>query len=218
MDTVKPVGFDTKKVPICPKGYRWCPVKKKCVPVDHEKGKGQRQGKGQGKGPIGQPKEIEETNKMDKKKQSLEEHIQQLEELIRAASKHIQHNDDIGGLLKKDVRDRMYGKNPECFVSLKRLGREPFFLPICNRKAIVDPAAINISMGVIQKLMANHDSGDVNELQHMFDKLTRMKNRYSAEIPKPPKAASRKAMVTKLMKNMGKYISVIKPKTDEYKD
>jgi hypothetical protein len=149
---------------------------------------------------------------MDKKNQSLEEHIEKLEELIRAASKHIQHDDDIAGLLKKDVRDRLYGKNPECFISLKRLGREPFFLPICNRKAIVDPAAIKISMGVIEKLMANDSSGDVNELQHMFDKLTRMKTRYDKAIPKPPKAAGRKAMVTKLMKNMGKYISVIKPK------
>jgi hypothetical protein len=161
---------------------------------------------------------LEVEDKMDKKNQSLEENMEKLEELIRAASKHIQHDDDIGALLKKDIRDRLYSQHPECFVSLKRLGREPFFLPICNRKAIVDPAAINISIGVVQKLMASHDSGDVNELQVMFDKLTRMKNRYAAEIPKPPKASARKAMVTKLMNNMGKYINVIKQKTDEYKD
>ena len=157
---------------------------------------------------------------MDKNKtSSLEEHIEKLEELIRAASASIQHDDDIGALLKKDMRDRMYGKNPECFVSLKRLGREPFFLPICNRKAIVDPAAIEISLGVISKLMSGDKaSGDVNELNHMFDKLTRMKKRYSQDIPKPPKAASRKAMVSKLMKKMGQYIKTIQPKTDEYKD
>lgn len=155
---------------------------------------------------------------MDKKHKSLEEHIQNLEELIRAASKHIQHSDDIGALLKKDVRDRLKGTNPECFVSLKQLGREPFFLPICNRKAIVDPKAINISMGVIQQLMANQSSGDVNELQSVFDKLARMEKRYDKEIPMPPKAASRKAMVTKLMNKMGNYIKTIQPKTDEYKD
>jgi hypothetical protein len=154
----------------------------------------------------------------NKKTKSLEEHVQNLEELIRAASRHIQHDDDIAALLKKDVRDRLYSKNPECFISLKRLGREPFFLPICNRKAIVDPKAINISMGVVQKMMASQTSGDVNELQGIFDKLVRMKSRYDKEIPKPPGAASRKAMVTKLMKNMGKYISIIKPKTDEFKD
>lgn len=155
---------------------------------------------------------------MDKKNKSLDEHIQKLEELIRAASKHIQHSDDIGALLKKDVRDRLYSQHPECFVSLKQLGREPFFLPICNRKAIVDPKAINISMGVIQKLMANQSSGDVNELQGVFDKLARMEKRYDKEIPMPPKAASRKAIVTKLMNRMGTYIKTLQPKNDEYKD
>lgn len=159
---------------------------------------------------------------MDKKTSTLEEKIEELEELIRTASQHIPgadeiKEDDIGALIKKDVRDRLYGKNPECFVSLKRLGREPFFLPICNRKAIVDPAAIKISMGVIEKMMAKGNSGDVNELQHVFDKLTRLKQRYSSTAS-PPKAAARKAMVTKLMNKMGKYIKVIQPKNDEYKD
>jgi hypothetical protein len=156
-------------------------------------------------------------------KHTLEEHIEKLEELIRTASAHIPHNDDvteddIGTLVKKDVRDRLYGKHPECFVSLKRLGREPFFLPICNRKAIVDPRAIKISMNVIERMMANKSSGDVNELQAVFDKLSRMQKRYGTDIPKPPKAAARKAIVTKLLNKMGRYINVIKQKDDEYKD
>lgn len=155
---------------------------------------------------------------MKEKDIALEEHIEKLEELIRTASRHIPHEDDIGALLKKDVRDRLYSKNPECFICLKRMGREPFFLPICNRKAIVDPKAINISIGVVQKLMANETSGDVNELTDLLDKLTRMRNRYSKAVPSPPKAAGRKAMVTKLMKKMGNYIKTIQPKTDEYKD
>ena len=155
---------------------------------------------------------------MNKKHESLDEHIQKLEELIRAASQHIQHQDDIGALLKKDVRDRLYSSNPECFISLTRMGREPFFLPICNRKAIVDPKAIAISMGVVRKLMSGQDSGDVNDLTHMLDKLIRMKQRYSGESPKPPRSSARKAMVTKLMKKMGRYVNVIKPKDDEYKD
>lgn len=158
---------------------------------------------------------------MDKK--TLDEHIVKLEELIRTASQHLAggeeiEEDDIGALIKKDVRDRLYGKHPECFLSLKRMGREPFFLPICNRKAIVDPKAIKISMAVVQKMMANKSSGDVNELQLVFDKLQRLQTRYGADIPKPPKAAARKAIVTKLMNKMGRYISVIKPKDDEYKD
>ena len=152
------------------------------------------------------------------KESKLEEHIEQLEELIRTASAHIPHDDDIGALLKKDVRDRMKGKHPECFISLKRLGREPFFLPICNRKAIVDPKAIKISIGVVKKMMDGQDSGDSNELLSVFDKLTRLQTRYDKDVPTPPKASARKAMVTKLMNKMGKYITVIKPKDDEYKD
>ena len=156
-------------------------------------------------------------------KTTLDEHIEKLEELIRTASQHLAsgdeiEEDDIGSLIKKDVRDRLYGKHPECFLSLKRMGREPFFLPICNRKAIVDPRAIKISMGVVQKMMSKENSGDPNELQSVFDKLQRMQKTYGANIPKPPKAAARKAMVTKLMNKMGRYIQVIKPKDDEYKD
>jgi len=39
----------------CSKGYRWCPIKKKCVPEDEVKGMGRRMGRGQGEGPIGRP-------------------------------------------------------------------------------------------------------------------------------------------------------------------
>jgi hypothetical protein len=39
----------------CPEGQRYCPISKKCIPDDDNKGKGRRQGKGQGKGPIGVP-------------------------------------------------------------------------------------------------------------------------------------------------------------------
>jgi len=41
----------------CKPGFRWCPIKKKCIPVDQEDGKGQgkRQSRGQGDGPMGQP-------------------------------------------------------------------------------------------------------------------------------------------------------------------
>lgn len=155
---------------------------------------------------------------MDKKTLSLEEHIKNLEDLIREASENIPNDEDIGALIKKDVRDRLYSKNPECFVSLKRMGREPFFLPICNRRAIVDPKAINISIGVVQKLMANQSSGDANELSSLLDKLTSMKKSQDLDAPSPEKAKERKAVVTKLFNKMGRYIKVVKQKDDEFKD
>lgn len=42
----------------CPKGTVWCPIKKKCIPEEEQKSKGQGKGqaRGQGKGPIGVPK------------------------------------------------------------------------------------------------------------------------------------------------------------------
>ena len=44
----------------CKPGFRWCPIQKKCVPVDQEKYKGQKQGRGKGKGPLGKPRRPQE--------------------------------------------------------------------------------------------------------------------------------------------------------------
>jgi hypothetical protein len=46
----------------CKDGYRWCPIKKKCMPPDYFKGKGQRQHRGQGEGPMGMPNAMKEAN------------------------------------------------------------------------------------------------------------------------------------------------------------
>lgn len=53
----------------CPEGFRWCPIKKKCVPAGQGKGEGQKQQRGQGKGPMGKPKGVEE---MDKIKEAID--------------------------------------------------------------------------------------------------------------------------------------------------
>ncbi len=44
----------------CKPGYRWCPIRKRCVPEDQVKGQGQRQARGQGEGPMGQPRQVKE--------------------------------------------------------------------------------------------------------------------------------------------------------------
>jgi len=55
----------TKNTPQCPEGSRWCPIQKKCVPVDQKKRQGQQQGRGQGQGPMGVPvKKVKETMKL----------------------------------------------------------------------------------------------------------------------------------------------------------
>jgi hypothetical protein len=40
----------------CKEGQRWCPIEKKCVPMDDKKQQGKGLGHGKGNGPIGIPK------------------------------------------------------------------------------------------------------------------------------------------------------------------
>lgn len=141
-----------------------------------------------------------------------EEKLQHLEELIRTATDHLLTMDEkIGYLTKPGLRKRLYGKFPECFISLKRMGRDTsaYLLPICNRAGIIDPKVINISVEVVKKLMAD-TSGmyDTNDLQSILDKLDRMKARYSKEIPKPPQQAGRKAVVTRMFNNIKNHLVV----------
>ena len=44
----------------CKEGYRWCPIRKRCVPEDDVRGKGSGLGRGQGEGPIGVPPKLRE--------------------------------------------------------------------------------------------------------------------------------------------------------------
>ena len=142
--------------------------------------------------------------------------LQTLHELIRTASDHLLTKEEkIGYLTNPELRARLYGKFPECFICLKRMGRDtsPYLLPICNRAGIIDPMVIKISYKAIAKLM-NDNTGtfDVNELQTILDKLDRMKARYKKQIPKPPKAVARKAIVTRMLNNIRNHLQTIGPK------
>lgn len=142
--------------------------------------------------------------------------LQTLHELIRTASDHLLTKEEkIGYLAHPELRNRLYGKFPECFLCLKRMGRDtsPYLLPICNRAGIIDPMVIKISYKAVAKLM-NDNTGtfDVNELQQILDKLDRMKARYKKSIPKPPQAAARKAVVTRMFNNIKGHLQTIGPK------
>lgn len=144
--------------------------------------------------------------------------LQHLEELIRTASNHLLTKEEkVGYLMDPKLKDRLYGKFPECFVSLKRMGRDTsaYLLPLCNRAGIVDPEVINISYSAVGRLLSD-PSGmyDINDLQQILDKLDRMKSRYSKEVPKPPKPASRKAVVTRMFNNIKKHLVTVGPKDD----
>lgn len=42
-------------------------------------------------------------------------------------------------LMDKDFRTQTFEKNPECVLTLKGMGREIPFFPVCNRTALNDP-------------------------------------------------------------------------------
>ena len=137
-----------------------------------------------------------------------------LEELIRKVDGYLmpKPEDDLEYLYSKDLRDRLYGKNPKCFIMFKGIGREfPTLLPICNRHGHKDPKVIQMTRNVLQKLM-NDKSGlfDGNEMVELLGKLDRLHNTYSKEIPKPPEAAGRKANVTRMMNKIKKHLDVYK--------
>jgi len=137
-----------------------------------------------------------------------------LEELIRKVDGYLmpKPEDDLEYLYSKDLRDRLYGKNPKCFIKIKGIGREfPTLLPICNRHGHKDPKVIQMTRNVLQKLM-NDKSGlfDGNEMVELLGKLDRLHNTYSKEIPKPPEAAGRKANVTRMMNKIKKHLDVYK--------
>lgn len=137
-----------------------------------------------------------------------------LEELIRKVDGYLmpEPKDDLEYLYSKDLRDRLYGKNPACFIKIKGIGRDiSTLLPICNRHGHKDPKVIDIARQVLQRIM-NDKSGeyDSNDLVVVLNKLDRLYNTYSKDIPKPPEAAGRKANVTRMMNRIKKHLDVYK--------
>lgn len=145
-------------------------------------------------------------------KNIVKEQLSVLDELIRSVAKNLEPHDTLKALQHKQLRDRLRGKHPECFVCVKQLGGQtPDFFPVCNTAGMVDARAIEMSIRAIDKLM-NDDSGsyDSNDLTKMLTKLHRMKDVYSKTVPKPPNMAGRKAMVTRMMNNVKDHLKNVR--------
>jgi len=144
---------------------------------------------------------------------SSKKELQTLQELIRTATDHLLTKEEkIGYIANPELKQRLYTKFPECFLSLKKMGRDTsaYLLPLCNRAGIIDPQAINISYKVVGKLLSDPTgSFDTNELQNILSKLDRMKATYDKEIPKPPQQAGRKAMVSRMFNNIKNHLTAI---------
>jgi len=144
--------------------------------------------------------------------------LKHLEELIRTATNQLlTKQEKVGYLMNPDLKDKLYGKFPECFISLKKMGRDvsAYLLPLCNRAGIIDPEVIKISYAAVGKLLSDQNGMyDINDLQTILSKLDRLKARYSKTIPKPPQQAGRKAVVTRMFKNIKKHLVTVGPKDD----
>lgn len=142
------------------------------------------------------------------KKKLNEQKLDRLSELIRSVSSTLfPEGSDWHYVYHKDIRDRLYGEKPACFVCLKRqdggpMGRcvKNYVLPMCNRMGHMDPRVIGTSIKVVQRLMKDKEgTEDINDLKKVLDRLQHNYNIYSKEVPKPPTTAAKKALATKMM-------------------
>jgi hypothetical protein len=144
---------------------------------------------------------------------NLKKDLDHLSELIRKANELINPENDLSYLIKKDIRDRLYGEKPKCFIKILPIGRDtsPYLLPICNRQGIEDAKVIKVSIKVIEKLMSNENGKfDVNMLQTVLNKLNHHDSVFSKQIPKPMSTGAQKAKVTRMFGNIKKYLDLTK--------
>jgi len=143
----------------------------------------------------------------------LNEEFKTLSELIRKADELINPEESLAYLVHKDVRDRLYGKKPACFMKLSPIGRDTsaYLFPICNRSGMEDPKVINLSIKMLQKVMTDQTGRfDINDTQSMLNKLQHKHDTFVQKIPKPASQAARKAHVTKMFNNIRKYLTLSK--------
>ena len=139
--------------------------------------------------------------------------IKQLTELIRRANELINPEDSLSYLTKKDLRDRLYGDKPKCFLKLLPIGRDtsPYLIPLCNRQGFEDPKVIAIAIKMVQRLMAEkRDMFDTNDIQKILNQLNHRNSVLSKTVPKPASMAAQKAKVTRMFQNMKQYLDMIK--------
>ena len=143
----------------------------------------------------------------------LNEELKVLSELIRKADELINPEESLAYLVHKDMRDRLYGMKPACFMKLQPIGRDTsaYLFPICNRHGMEDPKVINLSIKMLQKIMTDSAGRfDNNDIQKMLSKLQHRHDTFVKQIPKPASQAARKAHVSKMFNNIRKYLTLSK--------
>ena len=137
-----------------------------------------------------------------------------LEELIRRAYEHMRpftYHKDLEWLSDPDLRKTLFNKFPKCFLSLSINRKDIPFFPICNRLGFIDPRIVTFSVKLANKLATLGDPRvDVTNLQGVTKRLEFICRKYSKEVPKPEGMAIRKAMITRMLNNIKKYLNAQK--------
>ena len=131
-----------------------------------------------------------------------------LTELIRKVNNSLLpygNEDKLLYLQQKDIRDRLQNKFPKCFLTIKGKGRDIPFLPLCNRIGIHDPDIIKFSIKLANQMNGLEDI-DQDDLSVVLTKLQKMYNTYSKDVVKPPQAAAKKGLTTRMFNNIKKHI------------
>ena len=139
---------------------------------------------------------------------TINEEFDMLNELIRKVSNTLLpygSEDKLAYLQKKDIRDRLHGKFPKCFLAIKGKGRDIPFLPICNRMGVFDPDVMKFSIKLATQ-MNGLENVDQDDLSIVLAKLEKLHSRYSKDPVKPPAAAAKKGLTTRLFNNIKKHL------------
>jgi len=76
-------------------------------------------------------------------------------------------------LMDKDFRTQTFEKNPDCVLTLKHMGQEIPFFPICNRTALNDPNFIDLAIKTAKGFEGN-PSVDEDSVHAIIAKLTKL--------------------------------------------
>ena len=137
---------------------------------------------------------------MKKKEKTVQESMDNLNELIRVANSLISPisvHDNLKWLMDRNLRKKHFEQYPKCYLSMN-IGAKNFSLPICNRSGIEDPNIISFSKKVINR-MADRNMLNSSDIIITLKRLDMLERKFSKPIPKPQGMAARKGKVTKTL-------------------
>ena len=109
--------------------------------------------------------------------------FQELEDLLEQAE-NIVNNELMDyrekWLMDRDFRTQTFESHPDCVLTIKGMGREIPFFPICNRTALGDPKFILAAIKIAKKFEGN-PSVDRESAREVIVKLAKLSPKFLKE-------------------------------------